>query len=90
MKDSIIKRYPGLKWDDVMIQDNTDGKGPFITYWNHPKPMPSMEDILKWVKEDEATYVPTETTEQKVERLEKQLNTTNKSLMDLWNMILGN
>jgi endo-beta-N-acetylglucosaminidase D len=49
---SILKRYPELTEDDVMIVDRSDGKGPFIAYWNSDKPKPTTEQLLQWAEED--------------------------------------
>ncbi|QIQ61226.1 XkdW-like protein [Bacillus phage vB_BcM_Sam46] len=76
MKNSIIKRYPGLTPDDVKLRD--DGDGIYIEYWNHPKVQPSMEDVLKWYEEDMKNYVPPETLEQKAAHLEQE----NRELKD--------
>jgi hypothetical protein len=41
--EKIIKIYPELTIDDFMVykgtillQDDSDGKGPYIKEWNHP------------------------------------------------------
>ncbi|QGF21728.1 XkdW-like protein [Bacillus phage vB_BcM_Sam112] len=81
MKDSIIKRYPGLRPEDVRLRDDDDGI--YIEYWNHPKVQPSMEDVLKWYEEDMKTYVPPETLEQKAARLERE----NKELQERTQML---
>jgi len=44
MWDKITEIYPELKGQEaelflsgtIIVQDNSDGKGPFIAEWNHP------------------------------------------------------
>lgn len=42
--------YPELSWDDfrmnIVVQNNSDGKGDFIVKWEHPTlPRPTDEQI---------------------------------------------
>ncbi|MEH7157481.1 XkdW family protein [Neobacillus drentensis] len=50
MKDSILKRYPTLTEDDVVLRD--DGYGVFIDVWNSDEHKPTMEQVTSWVAED--------------------------------------
>jgi hypothetical protein len=54
MWNEIIKIYPELTGEEmnlfnsktVIVQDNSDGKGPFIAVWNHPTlPKPEIGGI---------------------------------------------
>jgi hypothetical protein len=46
MYDQIIAVYPELTFNDfingtIMLQDDSDGKGPYIREWNYSKPLPA-------------------------------------------------
>lgn len=93
---SIIKRYPGLTPQDVRLKDDSDGKGVYISYWKHEKVQPEMADVLKWHEEDMQNYIPPETPEEKVLRLERenaemkaQSITMATSISELFEMILS-
>jgi hypothetical protein len=51
-KESILKRFPELKDEDVFIQNDSDGNGPRIVVWNSDKPIPTAEQIQQWEQED--------------------------------------
>lgn len=71
MKPSILKRYPELTENDVLLRDDTDGKGVQIVHWNSSKIKPSMDQVKQWVQEDDAIPKPV-TPEQELEQLKKQ------------------
>lgn len=41
----LLKLRPTLNREDVYIQDNSDGKGPFIREWNSSLQQPTAEEI---------------------------------------------
>lgn len=49
MKDlalRLLKIYPDLDLrDTVRVQDDSDGRGPYIAVWNDPRPQPSLEQL---------------------------------------------
>jgi hypothetical protein len=51
--DQIKAIYPSLTDDDfrpgkgtILIQDNSDGNGPYIAQWNNPNPQPTAEQLI--------------------------------------------
>jgi hypothetical protein len=54
VKDSIIKRYPNLTYDDIGLRDDGNGK-TYIEFWNSNEYIPSMNEIMEWVNEDDFT-----------------------------------
>jgi hypothetical protein len=52
MQRSILKRYPELSEDDVVIRDDCDGNGAYIDIWNSEKPCPSMDTVRQWAFDD--------------------------------------
>jgi hypothetical protein len=53
MLTSILKRYPELTSDKVMLVDR--GKGVEIAKWDSDKPQPTLEEMNGWVEEDSLT-----------------------------------
>jgi len=52
--ERIIKIYPELKTEDfspvtgtILLQDDSDGKGPYIKEWQHPIYQQPTEEQLK-------------------------------------------
>ena len=51
--DKIIAIYPNLKPSDfyqpngtILLQNDSDGKGDYIKFWNHPSlPQPTQEQL---------------------------------------------
>lgn len=43
--ESIKLLFPGIADDQFRVQDDCDGKGPYIAYWNRPEPQPTMDEI---------------------------------------------
>jgi hypothetical protein len=48
----IIQIYPSLTIQDfivpngtIVVQNNSDGKGEFIAYWNNSNPQPTQEQL---------------------------------------------
>ena len=37
--------YPDIADADFELQDNSDGKGPFISRWDDPRPQPTPEEL---------------------------------------------
>jgi hypothetical protein len=64
MIDSILKRYPELTNDDVILRDDGDGRGIYIDVWNCDKPKPTMDEVNQWVVEDAALPKPLSDIEQ--------------------------
>lgn len=58
MKESILKRFPGLKESDFILEDRGDGNGIRISLWNNESPMPTMDEVLLWIAEDDALPKP--------------------------------
>lgn len=56
MKQSILRRYPELTEDDVVLRD--DGEGVYIDIWGSGKPKPTMDEVLSWVEEDKNVPKP--------------------------------
>lgn len=51
--DQIKAFYPDLTDDDfnplkgtIVIQDDADGKGPYIVQWNNTNPQPTAEQLI--------------------------------------------
>jgi hypothetical protein len=83
VKQSILKRYPELKEDDITLRD--DGAGIFISQWNSEEPKPTITQINQWVAEDEAEPKP-KTEEELLREENAQLNL---AIIDLYEMIMG-
>ena len=83
MKQSILKRYPELTEDDIVLRD--DGKGVFIDVWKCNKPQPTTEQINQWVAEDENEPQP----KTEVEALREENGQLNLAIIDLYEMIMG-
>jgi hypothetical protein len=64
VKDSILKRYPELKFDDVVLRDDGDERGIYIDVWNSDKPKPTIDEVNQWVQEDAALPKPLSDVEQ--------------------------
>lgn len=73
MLESILKRYPSMKSEDIGIQDNSDDKGAFISFWNSDAPKPSPEDLKRWQQEDAGTPAPL-ALEERIKELENVVN----------------
>jgi hypothetical protein len=43
--DAIKYLFPGITNEEFRLQDDSDGKGPYIAMWNRPEPKPTMEQI---------------------------------------------
>lgn len=50
--EKIIKIYPSLTMSDfisgdatIFLQDDNDGKGPYIKSWNNSNPQPTQEQL---------------------------------------------
>jgi hypothetical protein len=83
VKQSILKRYPELKEDDITLRD--DGNGIFISYWNSEKPKPTITQVNQWVAEDEAEPKP----KTEIDILKDQNADLNLQIIDLWETLLG-
>lgn len=71
MKESILRRFPQLQPDDVLLRD--DGAGIYLEVWNSEEPEPTMEKVLSWVEEDrDLPKAPTE--QERIEELENLMN----------------
>lgn len=58
MKETILKRYPELSEDDIVLRDdNGDGVNIYIDYWNSDLPIPTPTEIKQW--EDEEKFIIT-------------------------------
>ena len=73
MKESILKRYPTLSFDDVSLRD--DGKGIYIDVWKSKETKPTMAQVLAWVAEDAKQPKPS---------VEDTLVQMEKDVADLW------
>ncbi|MCM3599403.1 XkdW family protein [Robertmurraya korlensis] len=82
MKPSILKRYPELSKDDVLLRDDNNGKGPYIAVWKSTKPKPTMDQVKQWVLEDEAIPKPL-TPEEELEQVKKQQELMQTALDEL-------
>ncbi|AND39629.1 XkdW family protein [Cytobacillus oceanisediminis] len=60
MLNSVLKRYPSLTPNDVVLRD--DGEGVYVHYWNSQEPQPTISELLAWQKEDEE--LPKQPTDQ--------------------------
>ncbi|WP_026572507.1 XkdW family protein [Bacillus sp. UNC438CL73TsuS30] len=56
MKQSILKRYPELTEEDVILRD--DGQGIYLDIWKSDKPKPTMDQVKLWAAEDEQLPKP--------------------------------
>lgn len=57
---AVIKHlFPGITDAQFRLQDESDGKGPYIARWDYPAPQPSLEEIAEVVIPPKA---PTEVT----------------------------
>jgi hypothetical protein len=82
MLASVLKRYPELTEDDVMIVDR--GEGPFIYRWNSQQPMPTPEELQQWSEEDVFPLV--QTPEEELLLLKEKQELMQQAIDDL---ILG-
>ncbi len=40
------KSFPGINFlQDVVVQDDSDGNGPYIKYWRRPEPIPTPMEL---------------------------------------------
>jgi hypothetical protein len=62
MLNSILKRFPGLKEDDVRLRCDVGGN-VYIDVWNSTEVIPSMDEVLAWVEEDKTLPIPLTETE---------------------------
>jgi hypothetical protein len=70
--------YPEAKpLQDYTLQDNSDGRGPFIAHWDEQKlgPRPSLESLA--LKESEAVAALSKKAEQ--EAIDKEITTIESS-----------
>jgi hypothetical protein len=82
MLASVLKRYPELTEDDVMIVDR--GEGPFIYQWNSQQPMPTPEELQQWSEEE--VFPPVQTPEEELLLLKEKQELMQQAIDDL---ILG-
>jgi hypothetical protein len=53
MRESILKRYPNLKEEDIVFVDlSNEGGGIELSVWNSFETKPTMEQINQWNEED--------------------------------------
>ena len=83
MKESILKRYPGLTENDFSLRD--DGEGVYIDIWNSEDSKPKMSDVISWVAEDENDPKP----KTEVEALREENGHLNLAIIDLYEMLMG-
>lgn len=60
---ALMAAFPDAKDKDWLLQDDSDGKGPYIREWNRPETKPTKAQLAAMV----AAYVPPEPT--KAEKL---------------------
>lgn len=77
MKEAILKRFPSLSPEDIQLQDDGDGRGIYISYWNSTVSMPTIEEVEQWAAEDAKKPKPL-TIEERIAELE---NIQNLQLM---------
>jgi hypothetical protein len=76
---------PDIRDNQFMLQDNSDGNGPFIAQWTYPAPQPTKEELeTAWAEIDDVDVVETVplTTEQKLE-IETQINRDQSAMLDM-------
>lgn len=43
---ALQKKFPGINFlNEVIIQDDGDGRGPYIKYWRRPELMPTDQEL---------------------------------------------
>jgi len=72
LRDKIRNIYPSLSDSDfiyaIVLQDNSDGKGPFIAQWNHPTLARPTDEQLAAAPDTPHEPVKSLTPKEKLER----------------------
>ncbi|WP_310549933.1 XkdW family protein [Paenibacillus glufosinatiresistens] len=89
LSSAIQHLYPKANpFRDFLVQDDTDGRGPYIAYWGLDAPQPTDEELQhawdEYQKSNDFSAKP-ESLEQRIQILEQQ----NASLLLLMSEIQG-
>lgn len=89
MKESILRRYPNIDPDSLILRD--DGNGPYIDKWPATESKPTMDEVNAWVAEDAAKITPEPLTpdQKKIAALEADNADMNLQIINLYEMVLG-